>query len=153
MKIGRIKRFPRFNNRKLVSELKKGFKERGVDSKRYKDHPELNLFKKEEYCPDSWIGCRFAFPHTDSHFGDFKFLTLVVKGDGFIFGSEEYLEEYLVPVGTLFVVDARKSHWLYERDWKTNKFFVAVQWLIPYDEFDERSKEIIENLKGFQSEN
>lgn len=152
MKIGRIKRFPRFNNRKLVSELKKGFKECGIEDKRYEDYPELNVFKNEEYYPNSWIGCRFAFPHADSSFGDFKFLTLVVKGEGFIFGSEENLEGYSVPVGTLFVVDTRKYHWLYERDWKTNKFFVAVQWLIPYDEFNERSEEIIQNLKGFEYE-
>jgi hypothetical protein len=77
-------------------------------------------------------------------------LTLVVKGDNFIFGSEDNPSGSPVPVGTLFVVDPMRHHWLYERDWNIRKFFVAVQWEIGNDEFEDTMGKIMEDLVRFE---
>jgi hypothetical protein len=60
MILGRIKRFPRFRNRNLISSLRKESKEEGVGVARYEECPYLNAFEEGKYFPDSWIGCRFA---------------------------------------------------------------------------------------------
>ena len=150
MILGTIKRFPRFSNRNLISILKKDSKESGVEAIGYEKCPHLNTFKEGKYLPDSWIGCRFAFPHTDSLFGQVKFLTLVVKGNNFIFGSESNASGIAVPVGTLFMVDPMKYHWLHERDWNIRKFFVAVQWEIGNDEFEDTAEKIMKDLVRFE---
>lgn len=148
MKIAKIKDPIKFNNKDLISQLRKDSLDYGVGVESYDRFPELDIFKPDAYLPNSWIGCRFAFPHTDSHFGNANFLTLVVRGKNFVFGSEDFPEGYSVPEGTLFEVDARKTHWLFEKDWKINKFFLAIQWEIHQDEFEEKVKQIIDNFSA-----
>ena len=144
----------RYSNRKLFCELKEKAKDLDISSDEYEPGTVPNLTKSSKYDPDAWIVCNFAFPHVDDSRSKHFFLTLSFKGDDFIFGDVNLCKKVglgeRVPSGTLFLVDPRITHWLYHRDWVTNKFWIGLQWDIPIKGWRKRVKAITSNLINFR---
>lgn len=149
--IGKVSKIPRFEKRNLLKSLRDQANDFGVGLETYgKDFWIDNLFKTDQYLPDAWIGCRYAFPHTDMD-KECYFLTLTVHGQRFQFGDKNMHSDIDVPVGSLFSVDPEVPHWLFERDWSYRKFWIGLQWDIPIDEWEEKLEKITENIIGFEN--
>jgi hypothetical protein len=149
--IGKVSKIPRFEKGNLLKSLRDEADDFGVGLQTYgKDFWINNLFKTDRYLPDVWIGCRYAFPHTDIY-KECYFLTLTVHGKQFRFEDKNMNSDIDIPVGTFFTVDPEVQHWLFEKNWSYRKFWIGLQWEIQKYEWEEEVAKITENIVGFEN--
>lgn len=95
--------------------------------------------------PDCFIGCSYAFPHTDEMFSGEKFLILTVKTTAtYMVGSSNF-KSAVINEGQFFVVDPMAEHWVFPEFWSSDEFWVGVNWSIPKEGFDVAVKKIIKS--------
>lgn len=95
--------------------------------------------------PDEWVFCKSALPHTDPSFHESVFASFVLCGDH-SFGDLENPEEGIVTPGMLFMIEPTVKHWLSPMTPNEPATFVALQWFLPKENFDNELVKLIEKL-------
>lgn len=98
-----------------------------------------------------WVSCREAWPHNDSDFDGIMFISVVVQGAHRYsqLGEGSVVETIEVRPGCVFPTNPLALHWLEPLD--PDLGFVALQWEVPFHEYEQRMGDLITAIGGAAS--